>query len=324
VCQLKATRGEAVAVKTRATFGEIAEQWLASKHRIRGWTRKAYRDALDRILIPRFGEKKITAITADDVAALIRELERKGLSASTISNYLKPLAGTMKFALRRGLISVNPCSLLTSDERPQRAERTDHVWSDEEIERLLSASKELARENDARYDYSPLLRTAVYTGLRLGELLGLKWEDVDLHDGVIHVEWQWTRMNEYAPPKTKKAVRDVPLSDDVKQVLAQLKLRSSYSSDKQPVFASRNGQPLGHRNVTRRGYEAAAERAGIEGTSFHSLRHAYISMLAAKGIPSSAVADLVGHETSAITERIYTHLHDRPRTFADVREALAR
>jgi integrase len=320
----KAGRGERV-TSTRATFDEVAELWFESKRHLRDWTRKSYRDALDRVLLPRFGSVPIASISADHIASLIRELERKGLSASTIANYLKPLAGSMAFAMRRGMIGVNPFTLLTRDDYPrQRGSKPIYVWSDESIERLLKAAEQVGAESASRYDYAPLLRTAVFTGLRLGELLGLKWKDVDLQEGVLRVERQWTRLNEYAPPKTKKAERSVPLPGDLKQLLAELKLGSRFSANEDPVFASRNGKPLQHRNATRRGFEMAAAKAGIDDVTFHDLRHAYVSMLAARRVPSSVIAELVGHETSVITERIYTHLHDTPRVYREVREALTR
>ena len=147
---------------------------------MRPWTRKGYRDALDRVLIPRLGSIRIAAISPEHVATLIRELESNGLSSSTIGNYLLPLSGALTFAVWRVLLGMNPCSLLTNDERPDRRERRqDHIWSDEEIEALIQASENLARQPESRYDYSALIRTALFTGLRLGELLGLQWQDVD-------------------------------------------------------------------------------------------------------------------------------------------------
>jgi hypothetical protein len=112
-------RGERIIVPTKITFAETAEQWYASKHRLRAWTKRAYRDALDNVLIPRFGSWKLAAIDADSIARLIRDLEREGLhavdperpvrplSASSIENYLKPLSGTLGLAVRRGLIASN-------------------------------------------------------------------------------------------------------------------------------------------------------------------------------------------------------------------------
>jgi integrase len=325
----KAARGERPVASTRATFGEVAEQWLASKRHLRPWTRKNYRAALDLVLIPRFGPMRLTAITPEHIARLIRELEREGpsgkpLSSSMIDGYLRPLNGTMTFALRRGLITVNPCALLTSDDRPRRRERRqDHVWSDDEIEALIRAAEELAAQPASRYDYTPLLRAALFTGLRLGELLGLQWQDVDLHEGVLHVRRQYTRLREYAPPKTKAAVRRIPLSAEMTRELAELKLRSRFSADGDPVFAARNGKPLMHRNATGRGFELAAARAGIEGVTFHSMRHAFASRMIDRGISSTVLAALMGHESSTITERRYIHLFDRQRTDEAVRQAMA-
>jgi hypothetical protein len=198
----KAARGERHVLPAKMTFEEVAEIWLESK-RVRPYTRRNYRASLDNVLLPRFGRRKIASITTDDVAALIRMLERKGLAPATITDYLKPLNGTMIFASRRGLIGLNPCSLLTRDERPQaRERRPDHVWSDDEIDALIQAAEQLACQPASRYDYSPLIRTALFTGLRLGELLGLQWQDVDLAEGLLFVRRQWTRMGAYGPTKS--------------------------------------------------------------------------------------------------------------------------
>jgi integrase len=320
----RAARGEVVALPARQTFAEVAEEWFVSKRNLQPWTRKSYRATLDRVLLPRFGSIRIAAITVEHVAALIRELDGEGLSSSTIENYLLPLSGAMAFAVRRRYIAANPCSLLTRDDRPQRRERQqDHVWDDEEITALIDAAEYLARQPEARQDYAPLIRTALSTGLRLGELLGLRWEDVDTHNGELHVRRQWTRLGEYGQPKTKAALRRIPLSDEVTKYLAALKLRSRVSADEDPVFAGRGGRPLGHRNATRRGFEPAAKLAEINGVSFHSMRHAFASRMIDRGISSTVLAALMGHESSAITERRYIHLFDRQRTDDAVREAMS-
>lgn len=319
----QAARGETPVRPTKATFADVAELWLESKHRLRPYTRLNYRATLDRILIPRFGSIKIGAITTDHVVALIRGLEGQGLAPTTVTDYLKPLSGTMQFAVRRRLITVNPCSLLTRDDRPRpRDPKQVHVWSDEEIDALIAAAKRLAAKPEARYDYTPLIRVALSMGLRLGELLGLTWADIDLDDGVLHVRRQWTRLGEYAPPKTNAALRRVPLSTDMVSHLRELKMASRFSQDDHPVFASKKGQPLAHRNATGRGFEAAVKEAGIEGVSFHSMRHAFASRMISRGISSTVLAKLMGHESSAITERRYVHLFDQERTDEQVRLAM--
>lgn len=121
----KAARGERVLVATRATFADVAEQWYESKHRLRRRARENYRSSLDNVLVPRFGRKRIGAVTVDDIAALVRDLETGGAAASTINNHLLPLQGTFAFALRRGLIGTNPYALLTRDDRPPPREKAE-------------------------------------------------------------------------------------------------------------------------------------------------------------------------------------------------------
>jgi integrase len=329
-------KGERIVVPTKTTFAELAEQWFESKHRLRAWTRRGYRDALDNVLIPRFGTWKVAAIDADSIARLIRDLEREGLhaidparpkrplSASSISNYTKPLSGTLALAVRRGLIAANPYRTLTGDDRPVKVDSGPaHDWSDEEIEALLLASEEVAAQRDSKYDYSPILRTAIYTGLRLGELLGLQWQDVDLEASVLHVRRQFTLTGELTEPKTKKGIRRVPLTTDMVAFLRRHRLASKHSQEEAFVFASKTGRPLSHRNVQVRGFEAARDKAELsENLTFHKMRHAFASLAAHRGVPVSVLSEVLGHADVGITQRVYMHLYDREKAEESFRAAM--
>jgi integrase len=319
----KAARGERVIVATKATFDEVAEQWYESKHRLRRRTRENYRSSLDNILVPRFGKKKIGAVTVDHIAALVRDLEKGGAAPSTINNHLLPLQGTLAFALRRGLIGTNPYALLTRDDRPAPREKVEpHVWSGEDIKALIESAEHLAKQPEARYDYAPLIRTALSTGLRQGELLGLQWQHVDLVEGALRVEQQWTRAGEYGPPKTPSSVRRIPLSSEMTKFLAALKLRSKFSGDGHPVFASRKGTQLSHRNVTKRGFAPAAELAGLP-VSIHDTRHAFASRMISRGIDVVTLSRLMGHSNPRVTLEVYSHLYDAKKSDEAVRAAMA-
>jgi integrase len=319
----KAARGERVIVATKATFEEVGEQWYESKHRLRRRTRENYRSSLDNVLIPRFGKKKIGAVTVDHIAALVRDLEKGGAAPSTINNHLLPLQGTFAFALRRGLIGTSPYALLTRDDRPAPREKAHaEVWSDAKITALIESAEHLAKQPEARYDYSPLIRTALFTGLRQGELLGLQWQDVDLVKGAFRVDRQWTRAGEYGPPKTQSSVRRVPLSAEMTKYLAALKLRSKFSGNGDPVFASRTGTPLSHRNVTKRGFGPAAARAELQ-VSIHDARHAFASRMISRGIDAVTLSGLLGHKNPRVTLEVYSHLYDRQKTDDAVRAAMA-
>ena len=199
-----------------------------------------------------------------------------------------------------------------------------YEWDDDEIASLLRASERLARQPESRYDYSPILRLAVRTGLRLGELLGLTWGNVDLEAGVIHVRQQWTKHGEVAPPKTKKSRRRVPLGAEDVNFLRRLKLASHYSKDSDVLFTSRTGTPLGHRNVQRRGFEKARDAAGLpEHLTFHSLRHAFASYVAHRGVPVNVLSEVMGHSHIGVTQRVYVHLYGRQEAEDAFRLAMA-
>jgi integrase len=321
----RVAKGERIA-PANVRFREIAEQWFDSKHRLRPWTRKLYRAALDNELLPRFGHLKLAQIDPEMIARFIRKLDERGLSSSTISNYLLPLSGTFAFATRRGLVSVNPCALLTSDDRPEKRERRRaYEWTDDEIDALIKSSEQIARRRVSQYDYSPLIRVAIFTGLRLGELLGLQWQDICFDECVLHVRRQYTRTGELAEPKTPKALRRVPLSADMAALLKRHKLKSPHSLDEEFVFGSNTGGPLSHRNVQRRGFEAARDHAALShALSFHDLRHAFASLAAHRGVPEGVLSEVMGHTHVGITQKVYRHLYDRPAAEQAFREAMAR
>jgi integrase len=165
------------------------------------------------------------------------------------------------------------------------------------------------------------LTVAAKAGLRLGELLGLEWPDCTLTKGagVIEVRRQWTRLRETAPPKAGSR-RSVPISDELVRMLLELKMRSVDKTG--PVFASRTGSRLSHRNVERRGFDAAAEAAGIAGVTLHDLRHAYGSRLASRGLSARQIADAMGHKRTSTTE-VYIQRFNGEAADERVREAMS-
>lgn len=327
---------------TRELFADVAEAWYEQKRpKLRPRTRDYYRTSLDLVLLPRFGRRRVALIDADAIASLVRDLEREGLHAvdpgrrvrplgrSSIENYLKPLQGSLAFAARRGWIPVSPFSVLTADDRPARDDEREpaHEWTSEELAGLLAASRRLAAKRESRYDYEPLLLLTATLGLRVSEVLGLQWGDFDKGDdansAVLCVERQWLRTGEYGPPKTRAGRRTLAVPSDLREALIGLKLRSRFSGDGDPMFASRLGGPLRHRNVTMRGFEAARDEAKLDpGLTFHDLRHAAASRLIASGLDDAMVADQIGHGDSAVTRRVYAHVYDRRAKMQAVRDAL--
>lgn len=333
----KMARGERVTSR-RHTFAELAETWFQAKSpRLRERTRRDYRVALDRVLLPRFGRLQVSGVDADAIAKLIRDLEREGLHVidrtvakrplgrAAVLNYLKPCKQIMRLGVRRGLAPTDPFAILTDDERPQREEtKQAHEWTSEELTRLLASSAKLGARKIAGYNYTPLLRVTERLGLRLGEVLGLQWQDFSYEEGTLNVERQWTIFAKYGPPKTAAGRRTLFLPDDIKEELRGLWVVSDYAKPTDPIFASKVGTPLGHRNVTGRGFEAARDDAKLDKSlTFHELRHAAASRLIAAGIDDELIADQLGHEDSSVTRRVYSHVYDRAAKADAVRAALS-
>lgn len=177
--------------------------------------------------------------------------------------------------------------------------------------------------------YWPLLATAVFSGLRLSELLGLTWRDVDFAGGFIHVRKQLDRGGGRVAPKPSQAVRDVVLMPALGRVLRGHRLRSPFSAEGDFVFSSSRGTPLNYRNVERRGLDAAATRASLNGPGrpklrLHDARHTFASLLIAEGLDVVTVSRQLGYASPDISLRVYANLFDQARHADRTRAAMER
>jgi integrase len=238
------------------------------------------------------------------------------------------LNGAFKLAVRDGLSAANPIDALLPEERPKPKRRKRHVWTPAEIKALVAAARELGSRAGMVYDYTPLIILAIYTGMRIGELLGLRWQDVDLKEGVIRVRWQLCRETRtLVPPKTEAGIRDIPIPASLSAYLRRLRVASSYSLDEHFVFCSREGTPLDRGNVRKRGFYAAVELAGLNRPdepklTTHDLRHAFASVIAHHGIAAVDLAGFMGHKDARVTEQTYIHPFDELATATKLREVV--
>jgi integrase len=288
-------------------------------------TLEAHRYQLDRHLLPALGPRRIASITVDDVAELLDRLRRKGCSPKTSASAVATFQSVMRFARRRGWIVADPVERLEHDERPRPERRRQRVLGRPEIERLLA----LCSPRDRL-----MVATVLYTGLRISEMLGLVWDDVDFAAGVIHVRAQLSRAHRTAParrvpPKTAASVRDIPLVVQLARLLAAHRQASPFPRKADWVFATSRGTPYGHRNVSRRVLARAAQRAGLNDASwpplrFHDLRHTFASHLIVDvGLDVAQVSRILGHARITITLDTYTHLFEDARHAHDIRTRMA-
>ena len=310
----KLNRGERVA-PSRLTFDEAADIWFAAKN-IAERTRERYESNLRLYLRPRFGSRRVSAITVDDVAALIASMQANGKAAWTIRNVLTTLSGFFTWAAspRRGYAPANPVAQLERDERPRVRKRKGRVLQPDEITSLLDCAT-----SDR---YRVLIATAIFTGARLMELLSLRWQDVDFNAGELRVQHQLSRKGRrLVELKTDSALREITLRPELAQLLRKHRMRSRFKQPHDFVFASEVGGAMGWRNVERRAmdaaYEAAVKAKRIPATRakpvLHDCRHTFGSMLVAEGRDVYSVKRMMGHANVSTTIDVYGGEFDKQR-----------
>jgi integrase len=300
-------RGERVS-PSRVRFADLAGEWIAGQTAVlRPGSLRSYRDALRCHVLPRFGHLRVDQIREDDVATLVAELTAQRLAGATVANVLVPVGRTLDQAVRRGLISSNPVRRLERHERPRVVHREMRVLGREEIAALLEVAEE---------PYRTLFATGIFTGLRIGELLGLTWADVALQAGLVHVRRQIGQDGARVPLKTLKARRSVVLMPTLGRLLREHRLRSARSLESDAVFGRPDGTAL-MQATCRYQLRRAALKAGLSQNPeqprlrLHDLRHTFASLLIAQGANVVFVSRQLAHASPNTTLGFYAHMFDR-------------
>jgi integrase len=272
---------------------EYLDNYTKVNNKTSTWRTK---EAIIRLhIVPELGRLRIDRIGRRDFEALKARLVGFGLKAKSINNYLSVLHNMLAVAQRWELIEHVPSVHWLKSCQPG--------W------RFLEASEAEALL-EAAGEWRCMILLALRTGLRAGELRGLRWADVDLLRSVLTVRTNLVR-GETTSPKSGKA-RTVALSQEAVMALREHRhLRGIY------VFCGEDGSPTAE-STMRRGLRHAAEAAGLGVVGWHTLRHTFASHLVLAGVPIRVVQELLGHATVTMTER-YSHL--APNT---MQEAVAR
>jgi integrase len=294
-------REAAAALIAGATDGSIRNR---SGDRFKPSVCRGYEQGLRDRILPELGACKLSDVRRADVQDLADRMLSAGVSPSTLRNAIAPLRVIYRRALARGEVAVNPCAGL---ELPAARGRRDRIASPEEAATLIQALPEADRA---------LWATAMYAGLRAGELAGLEWADVDLVGGVIRVERSWDPgARTMVEPKSRAGRRSVPIPAVLRGYLLEHKLRSGRSEGL--VFGRSAEAPFTSSNVWRRARTAwkrmNAERAmqnlePLEPIGLHESRHTFASLMIGAGVNAKALSTYVGHSSISITLDRYGHL----------------
>lgn len=276
------------------------------------WRR--YEIDVRRRLIPEFGRIKLKELEPGRIRSYLAELRNevsdfthKPLSPASIRHVRLVLSKALNDATREQLINWNPAAIV---EAPKVAKHEMIIWSPAELRTFLAATA-------ADY-YGPVWRMAAATGMRQGEILGLRWQDIDLDAGVVQItakleryEYQFHR----GDPKTVRSRRRIPIDGETVAILrthrtAQLRRQMAagpvWGNLWDLVFTSETGSPI-HARTLRSHLSKALDRVAVPRIRFHDLRHTHASILLAS-LPVTIVAERLGHTSTRMTLDVYGHL----------------
>jgi integrase len=306
---LRANREQRPIPDQRAKTGPFLREWLeeVAKPTIRASTYDSYRDIVELHLVPGLGRIPLAKLTPADVQAFLNRKREGGLSPRRVQMLHAVLRRALVTAERWGMISRNVARLAQAPRVPKHEIRP---LRPEQARRLFECSS----EDRLRALYV----AALGTGCRQGELLGLRWEDVDLEAGRLRVRHTLARVDgklTLLPPKTERSRRVVMLPEVVVAALLAHRTRQKMERlvagsrwvDTGHVFTTTIGTPLEAAVVTR-AFQRALTRAGLPRSRFHDLRHAAATFALSQGFTLEDVKNLLGHSSIVLTSNTYGHV----------------
>jgi len=304
---------------TELNVGQFLKKWLQdyAQMNTRARTFERYASVVDHLTLA-LGSIPLTALRPQHLekyygACLIsgRRDGKGGLSPLTVKKHHRVLSGALKYAVRNGLLASNPAEVV-KPPGPKKGRQVGRFGS-AEVQEILDSAKE--RESL----YYNFFFTAAYTGLRRGEVLGLRWCDIDLDKSTLSVvqSLQQLQSGEYvfAPPKSEKSRRQIALSLSLVILLWEHRLKQEHTwrflgkplLPTDLVFSHPDGRPLRPNSVTR-AFKAIGESLGLKGIRLHDLRHAHASILLKQGVHPKIVQERLGHSSISTTLDIYSHV----------------
>ncbi len=307
----------------RQRLGDFLSIWMAETQapKLRPSTTKSYESYIRLRIVPALGDTTLGDLTAQDVQRFLNGCTKAGLSPRTVQYIRAILRAALNQALRWGYVERNVAALASP---PRQKPKQIETLAADDAYRLMEFTR------DDRL--GTLFATALYTGMRQGELLGLRWPDVDLDAGTIRVRQAAQKIDgtwQFVEPKSANGRRTLPLPEPARDVLRRQKERvremRQHADDSWTeyglVFPSALGTPLDSSNVTHH-LQRQLKAASLPVVTFHALRHTCGSLLHQEGVPARTIMEILGH--SQITLTLGTYCHATPVMFDEAAGALAR
>lgn len=270
-------------------------------------TYRSYRLIIDHHLIPAFGSKPMNEITSGMISDLVSQKVKGGLRSATVRNIKNCLSAILRNA-------IEPDKLISSNNaRNVRIPKPEDERQSKEQAPFTWAERDKIEETFLNHypKYHPLVIAGFRTGLRIGELIGLQWQDIDYFNKLILVQRNITR-GKITTPKSKSSRRQVRMSAQLIEILKQHKvsiakqtLKNGWKSMPDWIFINDDGTPLNYGNFIHRVWNPAMVKSKLLRRTPHDMRHTYATLRLSKGDTLAEVSKEMGHSTAEITYRTY-------------------
>jgi len=291
------------------TVVDFLRSWLETsvKPRLRPLTYASYKVNVEKHLVPTLGRYRLDQLTPLHVQEMMNERLATGLSTKSVAYIHQVLRTALGLAVRWDMVSRNVARLV---DRPRIQRKQIKPLTPDEARTFLAAVR--------GHRLEALFSVALALGLRQGEALGLRWDDIDFTAGTLRVSHQLQRIDTkltLVPPKTEKSRRTLVMPSMIVQRLREHEKRQvaeklwagSKWQESGLVFANRVGQPTQARRVIEQFHDALAQ-AGLRRMRFHDLRHSCATLLLVQGVSPRVVMEVLGHSEIALTMNAYSHV----------------
>lgn len=306
--------------RTRISLGEYLNEWLAACRNLRPNTARDYRVSIHKHINPRLGKVRLQALDRLQVRGLYRKLAEGGLGEKTVHNVHICLHKALQDACDDGLLRRNPAERAHARPKDRPEIKT---WSADELAAFLAFTaqdRELA-----------LYHVAAATGMRRGELLGLRWRDVDFDGARLSVRQQFTRQGNgvgFGPPKSRKSIRTIDVDEETISLLREQQERQlfdrraqgpAYREDLDLIFCRPGGSPHDPNVIGRRFERKVRALGSVPVIGLHGLRHTHATLMLEAGVDVKTVSERLGHDSAQTTLELYGHVTPRMRSNAAAR-----
>lgn len=297
--------------KCQLTVEQYLDQWLPMAKGIRESTRNKYAGVIRKHIVPKIGQEKLCHLTTDKLQKMFDDITKEGEEAGkpqitrTCQIIKAILSKALRYAERKDFVKPN---LITNVELKDYTPKETTVWNSDEAGRFLEVAKQ--------DDYYLIFALLITYGMRRGEALGLRWDDVDFENKTIHIRQQYTSDGKsgwhICPPKTKKSIRTLPLLPNIEAILTEIWEKNPKASG---AILSEDGEYI-NPNSLEWHFKKLKRRSSVPDVKLHSLRHFVATGFKRAGIAPKDAQTVLGHSTVAITENIYQHCDESDQAIA--------